>query len=438
MTTAAGITYRVLDACSKLVTIPIAARYLGVEQYGIWLTANSLLSLLMVSDFGIGSGLLNAVGAARTQGDDGEVRALTATAYAAFGILAVLLLIGVSILCRTSLLVHWLGIESAPHLIPSAKQCFFLLGILVSSAAVLNVINFFALALQEGYLEYIAQIAASVSSLVLILLFRTHSLSVFALMTSLPIIAAYIALSIGLFGFRYRSLIPWFGGISRRCIGLIWKDSSRLLMAQIADTLISFTSNILVASQLGAVHVPEVSVSLQTMMICSFVSCMFLLPLWPAYVEAKVLQDWTWIRRAFRTGVLRSMGVILLATTVYALIYRTFIHTWSAQLPIPPLSFVIYLDVWFLLYVWNKNFMVFLNGLGYTRVRAWAAPLSAIVFVISVRALLPRFGVTAVGLGGIASALSEAAVTNTWSFVLLFSNSRKTATGIEVASAAQR
>ncbi len=232
----------------------------------------------MVSDFGIGSGLLNAVGAARARGDDWEVRSLTATAYLAFTVLAVALLSGVTILSHSELLVHWLGIQSKPQLIPDAKRCFTVLGYLVSTAAALNVINFFALALQEGYLEYLAQIAASVSTVALILTVRTHDMAVFALITSLPIIVAYLLLTGGLFGFRYRHLFPAFRGINSRCFGLIWQDSSRLLLAQIADTVIAFTSNVLVASQLGAVHVPEVSVSLQAMMVCSFVCCMFLLP----------------------------------------------------------------------------------------------------------------------------------------------------------------
>lgn len=433
-TTIAGITYRVLDASTKLVTIPIAARFLGVEKYGIWLTANSLLSLLMVSDFGIGSGLLNAVGAARARGDNRAVRSLTATAYLAFSALAVALLVSVGFLSNTDTLMHWLGIQSKPLLMGSARRCFIVLGLLVSSAAVLNVINFFALAVQEGYLEYLAQVTASLASLVLILTVHTHSMSVFALLTSLPIILAYLLLTAGLFGFRYRYLFPSFRGINRACFQLIWSDSSRLLIAQIADTIVAFTSNILVASQLGAVRVPEVSVSLQIMMICSFVCCMFLIPLWPAYVEANVHRDWKWIRSAFRRGMLRSMGVILVATSGYACIYRYFIHTWSSRLPIPPLSFVLYLDVWFLLYVWNKNFMVLLNGLGRTQVRAWAAPISAGVFVLSVRALMPYYGINAVGLGGIASAVAEGLITNSWGFSILAANNPTRALEFEVTS----
>jgi O-antigen/teichoic acid export membrane protein len=390
-----------------------------VEQYGIWLTANALLSLLMVSDFGIGSGLINAVGAARTVGDNTTVRSLIATAYAAFGTLAIFLVIGVTLIGSTPLLSQWLGITQHPELWLPARQVFYALGFLVSSAAVLNVINFVALALQEGYLQYLAQIAASVASLILIFNLHSHSMSRFAIVSSLPIIAAYLLLSAYLFGFRYRSLMPTIRSVSMRSFRLMWKDSSQLLIAQIADTVIAFTSNVLVAAQLGAAHVPEISVSLQVMMIFSFVCCMFLMPLWPAYVEAGVRKDWYWIRKAFRRGVVRSMGLVLLATTAYTCIYQTFIHVWSPVLPIPPIEVVLGLDVWFIVYVWNKNLMVLLNGLGLTHVRAWAAPISAVLFVVTAHILLPHLGLVAVPIAGTISAVTEGVITSAWGYFVL-------------------
>ena len=87
MTSVAGISYRLVDASLKLMIIPLATHLLGIEKYGIWLTASSILSLLMVSDFGIGSGLINLVGAAAARGDTRGVRSFTATAYIAFVLL---------------------------------------------------------------------------------------------------------------------------------------------------------------------------------------------------------------------------------------------------------------------------------------------------------------------------------------------------------------
>src|SRR3984885_3979464 len=149
MTSIAGISYRLVDASLKLMIIPLATHLLGIEKYGIWLTANSILSLLMVSDFGIGSGLINLVGGAAARGDTRSVRSFTATAYIAFGILALFLVAAVGGLSRAAILPHWLGIHGNYSLISDSRNLFIILGCLVASSACLNVVTFFASALQE-------------------------------------------------------------------------------------------------------------------------------------------------------------------------------------------------------------------------------------------------------------------------------------------------
>jgi O-antigen/teichoic acid export membrane protein len=419
MTAVAGISYRLVDASLKLMIIPLATHLLGIEKYGIWLTANSILSLLMVSDFGIGSGLINLVGGAAARGDTRSVRSFTATAYIAFGMLALFLVAVVGGLSRAAILPHWLGINGSSSLISDSRTLFVVLGCLVAGSACLNVVNFFASALQEGYLAHGAQIAASLVALVWIFHLRTSSMEAFALASSLPILAAYFLLSVYVYGFRHRSMLPDFRSVNLLHFRIIWHDSSRLLIAQIADAVVAFTSNVLVAMQLGAAVVPEVSVSLQVMMIFNFVSCMFILPLWPAYVEAAVRDDWEWIRSALWRGVVRSVGAIAFSCLCYTLFYRIFIHTWSRALPIPPLSFVFALDLWFLIYVWNKNPMVLLNALGFTSVRAWVAPLAAGAFIGTAIVLLPKMGIIAIPIAGIAGALVEASITTAKALSLL-------------------
>jgi O-antigen/teichoic acid export membrane protein len=359
------------------------------------------------------------VGASAARGDTRSVRSFTATAYIAFAALALFLVIAVGCLSRAAILPHWIGIGGNSPLVSQSRDLFVIMGCLVAGSASLNVVNFFASALQEGYLAHGAQIVASLTALFCIFHLRTGSMVNFALASSLPILCAYLLLSIYVYGFRHRALAPDFRSVNFAHFRIIWHDSSRLLIAQIADTVIAFTSNVLVASQLGAAVVPEVSVSLQVMMIFNFVSCMFILPLWPAYVEAGVREDWAWIKTALWRGVLRSVGAVTLGCVGYTLIYRVFLHTWSPALPIPPLSFVIALDVWFLIYVWNKNSMVLLNALGFTSVRAWVAPMAAAVFIGIAVILLPKMGIIAIPIAGIASALVEASITTAKALSLL-------------------
>src|SRR3984885_13257151 len=147
MTAVAGISYRLVDASLKLMIIPLATHLLGVEKYGIWLTASSILSLLMVSDFGIGSGLINLVGASAAKGDTRSVRSYTATAYIAFAALALFLIIAVGLLSRSAVLPHWVGIGGTSPLVSESRQLFVIMGCLVAGSASLNVVNFFASAL---------------------------------------------------------------------------------------------------------------------------------------------------------------------------------------------------------------------------------------------------------------------------------------------------
>ena len=422
ITSIAGISYRMVDAGLKLLIIPLATRLLGIEEYGVWLTANALLSLLMVSDFGIGSGVVNAVSGALARGDVAGARSFLATAYVAFGVLAIYVAGAVTWIARSALLPRWLGIQGHPRLIGDSRQLFVVMGLLIATAAFLNVINFFVSSLQEGYLAHCAQIAASVAALVSILNLHTRSMSHFAVATALPIVIAYVGLSIYIFGIRHAGLRPAFAHVNMASFKIIWRDGSRLLIAQVADTVVAFTSSVLVASHLGAPHVPEVSVSLQVMMIVSYVACMFIFPLWPAYVEAVERRDYRWVASAFRQGALRSLGCVGVATITYALIYKQFIHRWSSMLPIPSRIFVVVLGAWFIIYVWNKNALVLLNALGLTEVRAWVAPIAACSFVSSAWLLLPHIGILAIPVGGVISALLEASVTTTRSLMLLSSH----------------
>lgn len=433
-TSISGITFRLVDALLKLIIIPFSIRMMGVERYGIWLTANSIMSLLIISDFGIGSGLINVIGKALAADDLAAVRSFTATAYLVFGALAMSLLLLTYKLANMSFLPRWLGLSIGSPLTAESRALFMIMGCLVGCAAFLNVINFFTSALQEGYLSHVAQISASVAVLTCIVMMRSANLVKFALVTWLPLIVAYALLTVYIFTHRQRSLAPVLTGVRAFHFQTIWKDSSPLLVAQIADTVIAFASNVLIASRLGARVVPVVSVSLQFMMICSFVSCMFILPLWPAYVEANERNDWEWIWSAFRRGLLRSMGLVSCLVSIYALIYRIFIHTWSSLLPIPSQGFVCLMGAWFFVYVWNKNAMVLLNAIGRSSVRAWVAPISAVTFVLCGFLLLRRLDVLAIPVAGLISALFETCVTTSMT-VLLYQRQMSSLQQMESANA---
>lgn len=69
LTSATGIGSRVIASVTMLVSLPLTVRYLGEERYGLWMTIGSLVSILGVTDLGLGYGVINRVAEADGRDD---------------------------------------------------------------------------------------------------------------------------------------------------------------------------------------------------------------------------------------------------------------------------------------------------------------------------------------------------------------------------------
>lgn len=88
---------------------PFAVRIAGAEGYGLWVLAFGATQLLVMTDFGIGDGLVRRMGAlARGGADHAELRRFVSVALGLFGILAVVLVVGY-------LIVVPLYLSTVPH-----------------------------------------------------------------------------------------------------------------------------------------------------------------------------------------------------------------------------------------------------------------------------------------------------------------------------------
>src|SRR5262249_37187893 len=82
LTSAAGLLARVVTIATAFVSVPLTVGYLGTERYGMWLTLSSALAFGAVGNYGIGSGLLNAVSRASAGDDRAEAQRYISSAFA--------------------------------------------------------------------------------------------------------------------------------------------------------------------------------------------------------------------------------------------------------------------------------------------------------------------------------------------------------------------
>ena len=78
LTTMASAIAKAIALLTGLISVPLTFRYLGAEQYGIWMVLVSLIAAMGFADLGIGNGLMNAVSEA--YGKDAHRRESTSQA----------------------------------------------------------------------------------------------------------------------------------------------------------------------------------------------------------------------------------------------------------------------------------------------------------------------------------------------------------------------
>lgn len=98
LTSASGVGSRAIASVTLLVSLPLTVRYLGEERYGLWMTIGSLVSVLGITDLGLGYGLIARVAEADGRQDREHAAGAVATAFLLLSAVAVgiLLVAGVA------------------------------------------------------------------------------------------------------------------------------------------------------------------------------------------------------------------------------------------------------------------------------------------------------------------------------------------------------
>ena len=90
-----GVAAKVIGMASGVITIPMTLKYLGVEQFGIWMAISSFVGFLSFTDLGLGIGLQNALSCCHGKDDIKSPKSYISNAYFIVGLMAVLILLAI-------------------------------------------------------------------------------------------------------------------------------------------------------------------------------------------------------------------------------------------------------------------------------------------------------------------------------------------------------
>jgi O-antigen/teichoic acid export membrane protein len=350
---ATSVSARALGIGCQLLQVPVAVKVLGAEAFGLWMALTSIGTMIMFADFGMGQGAQNKLAEAFAAGQESAARELC-------GSVAVFLcLLGLALAAAAGLIVPTLGFTALFHLTDPIVQAQAPRAIMV--ALLLFCANFplglaqrLAYSRQQGWMHNIAQALGGAGSLAGVLLAAHFHLGLaeFIAAAQLPLILA----NAGLLSLQLIQL-GWF---SFHTVRFHWATMRELFglgacfgIQQVHLVLLISLPQVIISTGLGAAAVTPYNLAQRIFNLFAIVQNAFMLPLWPAYSDAKARGEFDWIRRTlFFSLRVTVLGVIvpMAAGTLFA---RPILALWvgrNAALPSESL-------IW-LLFLWNAVFFL--------------------------------------------------------------------------------
>jgi len=397
---ATSLASRGLGIGCQFLQVPIALHFLGNEAFGLWVTLSSMGFILSYSDFGIGLGVQNQVAEALGRRDELRARQVFATGLVfLLGVMCVLLalLVPTCLVANVSSLLH----IADPHVAASARAAIMVVAVVWCMNVPLGLGQRVAYGAQLGW----AHNAAATCSQVLMLLATAVGAWLKVSMTTFFVLTFTVSMIVNLAFLLY--LLRRLGWLNIRPSDFhrtYLRELSGLgiffFFQQIATMVLFTMPPLILSATIGAAAVTPFNLAQRVLNLFTVVTNAILLPIWPAYAEAKAQSDWHWIRRT----LLRSLLVVFVAAVIPMFLVAPFLPKlilwWTrAAAQLPSLSLIWLLVVWNALTVIQQPFGYFLAGLSKVRRATIYSVLSTITALTAIFLLIPRFHVNALPLG---------------------------------------
>lgn len=400
---------------SSLASVPIMARYLSTEQFGVWMTISTAVAMLLVLDLGIASALVNFVSEAYARDDREHASTYSTTA---FGILLVLAAMFGAVAYGVWPHLQWmrlLHLKSAGE-VPvvshawGAAVAVFLLGMPAG----------IALKILSGYQEvHSANIFTSAGSLLslclLFILVRLHaSLPMLVAVSAGALVGANLLCLLWLWCVHKPWLLPKVTHLSRSAAQRMMQSGGGFFVLQIAALLAFNSDNLIVTHYLGPTEVASYSVAWRLASLAAVGQSIIAPALWPAYSEAFARNDMPWVRRTFYRTMWTTMLVALVFCVLFAFAGRWMIRLWASRAAVPTEHLLLLMCAWVLLNTAMNNTAVIMAGKGQIRLQAWASIAAAVLNVTFSIHWVQRMGAAGVILGTIVSYLLVLVLPQIW------------------------
>ena len=400
-----GVAARILSSLASLISIPLAVRYLGAERFGVWATITSTVVFLNLLDLGIASTLTNQVARSYVLGErESAARyltnalALTASVACGGGVVVALLWPH----------IDWRSLFGVAVSVPRGEvnatvriaATLMLIGLPASLAG-----RVFA-GYQQVHLNNLIIACGTIGNLSGLLLgvgLRVSMPWLFLMSAGCPTFCNMAVLTVQ-WWFK-----PW---LRPRRAHLAWSSAvdllgsgSGFLLIQIAGAVVFSSDNMIVGHYLGAAQVTPYNVTWRLVGLTAVLQSLVFPALWPAYAEAYLRGDFSWMRRTFRLMMRGTLAINIASAATLVAFGKPVIRWWAGEAAVPSTMLLAAMALWAVISGCMTAESCLLAAVGRTRLQGVLSIIAAFVNLVLSVVLVQRIGALGVIAGTILSYL---------------------------------
>ncbi len=361
---AVGYIARALAIVISFVSVPLTLNYLDSERYGLWITISSIIAYLNVTDLGLGLGLQNRVAESRGRSDEAKTEALLSTAFVVMVAVGVLVAVAAIVATWLAPLGQWFHITS-PQVVRELRATLTVTAATFAYLLPVRMILNAQTGFQEAYVGGLWGIGGSFMSLAALLLVIALKGTMVSLALATFLLGQLMNIAnVWQFIRRHPETAIAWKKVDVHLLHPLFSLGWQFFVIQIYTVILWQTSNLVIATRIGAQSVVPYAVAFRLIWLPLSVLSSIPLALWPAYTEAKARGDWDWIASTYlRTTVLTVLLAGLAAVVIFVW-GEEFILWWAGPKAQGPMWMIAGLSLYIIVQNWTNCNAIVVNAVG--------------------------------------------------------------------------
>ena len=364
-----SILFKLGGIAANFKMVSLAIDYLGIQDYGIWLTISSVLSWFMLFDIGLGNGLRNKFAKAKAIGNHNEAEVYVSTAYYSIAFVG----IGMA-LCfwLFNYFVDWSVVfNSNPN---KSKQLSILVPIvfmLVALQLVAKLIVTIYQADQHHSIQDKVIFFGQVLSLIfvwLLLYVGNKSLVLFGVFSTAIPLTVLVMINIISFNGCYSRYRPKIRLYNKKYLMEITGIGVKFFIIQISAVILFSTDNLIITQLFGPDEVVPYNLAYKYFSIVITGYSILVTPYWSSFTEAYAKEDFVWIMNSVKR-IQKIWTIVPIIIIVMILLSNQFYRIWVGESIRVSLLLNISMGLYVLLLTFNMIYIQFVNGIGKIRLQ---------------------------------------------------------------------